>query len=307
MWPREADVLALDDHTTCALRSPPQLRGPLTATYRAAHLGSDVVLLLLRDLPALDLLARRVAVQTALAPTKRVAPKYKGKLVMQVEESAGYRESARASTTLRYFIFAPREGTSLSTLVLDARRGQPWPAACASALVAELAQLTLSEGRTHFDPLTAGLDAGGLWALEPTLDAWLRAVKHEAREPAKWLGYLAPESLRGALLDEASAVFGLGVLLHELIAGRALFDRPSALATLKSLSHDVPAPLAKLIPGTPLAVAACAQAMLDRDPKRRPTAASIARELLPHAAPFASVLSTLKADAPSDAPFLMRL
>lgn len=303
MWPREADVLALDDHTTCALRSPPQLRGPLTATYSAEHLGSEVVLLLVRDQPALDLLARRVAVQTSLAPTKRIAPKYKGKLATRIEESTGYRESARASETLRYFIFAKRSGTSLSSRVLDARRAQPWPAAQAAALVSQLAQLTVHEGRTHFDPLTAGLDASALWALEPTLDAWLRAVKHEAREPAKWLGYLAPESLRGAVLDEASAVFGLGVLLHELIAGRPLFDRQSALATLKALSHDVPAPLAKLAPGTPLAVAACAQAMLDRDPKRRPTAASIARELAPHAAP----LELSAHDAASDAPFLMRL
>ena len=152
--------------------------------------------------------------------------------------------------------------------------------------------------------LKAGLDAGALWTLEPTLDAWLRAVKHEAREPAKWLGYLAPESLRGAVLDEASAVFGLGVLLHELIAGKPLFDRPSALATLKALSHDVPPPLAKVVPGTPLAVAACAQAMLDRDPKRRPTAASIAHELMPHAE---GPLPPLTSDALSDAPFLMRL
>ena len=304
MWPREAEVLALDDHTTCALRSSPTLRGPLTATYRAEHLGDEVVLLLVRDLPALDLIARRVAVQSALAPTKRIAPKYKGKLAMHVEESAGYRESARANTTLRYFIFAKRGGTSLSSLVLDARRAQPWPASHAAALVAQLAQLTLSEGRTHFDPLVAGLDPSGLWALEPSLDALLRAVKHEAREPAKWLGYLAPESLRGAVLDEASAVFGLGVLLHELIAGKLLFDRPSALATLKALSHDVPPPLAKVVPGTPLAVAACAQAMLDRDPKRRPTAASIARELMPHAE---GPLPPLTSDALSDAPFLTRL
>ena len=305
MWPRKADVLALDDHTTCALGSPPQLRGPLTATYRAAHLGCEVVLLLVRDRPALDLLARGVTVQTSLALSKPIAPKYKGKLATQSEESAGYRQSARASTTLRYFIFAPRQGSSLSAHVLDARRGQTWPAAQAAALVSQLAQLTLSEGRTHFDPLTAGLDASALWTLEPTLDALLRAVKHEAREPAKWLGYLAPESLRGAVLDEASAIFGLGVLLHELIAGRPLFDRQSALETLKALSHQAPAQLAKLAPGTPLAVAACAQAMLDRDPKRRPTAATITRELTPHAAPLE--LSALRGDAASDAPFLMRL
>ena len=304
MWPFEAEVLALDDHTTCALRSSPQLRGPLTATYRAEHLGSEAVLLLVRDVPALELLARRVFVQTSLAPSRRIAPKSKGKLATQIESNEGYRESARAGTTLRYFLFAKREGTSLSGLVLDARRAQPWPAARAAALVMQLAQLTLSDGRTHFDPLTAGLDASAVWTLEPTLDAWLRAVKHEAREPAKWLGYLAPESLRGATLDEASAVFGLGVLLHELIAGKPLFDRPSALATLKALSHDVPPPLAKVMPGTPLAVAACAQAMLDRDPKRRPTAASIARELGPHAD---ASFDTKTSDALSDAPFLMRL
>ena len=52
------------------------------------------------------------------------------------------------------------------------------------------------------------------------------------------------------------------------------------------------------------AASACAQAMLDRDPKRRPTAASILRELGPHA--DASFRAKTR-ESPSDAPFLMRL
>jgi hypothetical protein len=306
MWPSVHDVLALDDHTSCTLQTEPTFRGTLAATFGAEHLAQEVTLLLVRDLPALDLEARRVA-SGAQSDSHMIAIVSKGKARSKAARQVGYRESASVDAPLRHFLFARRPGIALAPLVLLARQAKPWPLSEACALVAQLAGALPHAERAHLDPCTAGRDARGLWVLHPTLDGFLRAVRREAREPVKWLGYQAPETLRGAHQGEASAVFGLGVLLHELLAGRALFDRPNALMTLRALAHDTPAPLAWLVPGTPLPVAACAQAMLDRDPLRRPQLAAVTREL----APFASTSEEWKARAvagSSDAaPFLARL
>lgn len=304
MWPSAHDVLAFDDHTSCTPHTPPVFRGALAASYEASLQGSERVLLLVRDLPSFDLEARRVAVQDSYSHSIFVISKGKAH---PPSLPSGYRDSASRAAPLRHFLFAPRPGVALSSLVLTARQSKPWPLAEACSLVAELAMLLPHAERIHADPCTMGLDAEGLWTLHPTLDLFLRSVRQEAREPVKWLGYQAPETLRGAPCGEASAVFGLGVLLHELMAGRALFDRPSALLTLKALAHDTPAPLSWLVSGTPLPVAACVQAMLDRDPLRRPQLAAVTREL----APFSSRSEAWKTKALSgprdNAPFLARL
>lgn len=305
MWPPLHEALAFDDHSSCTLRRGPTFRGALSATYAVEHQGREETLLLVRDLPALDLEARRVSITNESARNK-IAIRAKGKTRSVGSQPVGYRESALSEAPLWYFRFEPRPGVALASLVLAARQAKPWAIPEVCALVAELAMLLPEAERTHMDPCTAGLDAHGLWVLHPTFDGFLRAVRREAREPVKWLGYQAPETLRGAPHGEASAVFGLGVLLHELIAGRALFDKPNALMTLRALAHDTPAPLAWLVPGTPLPVAACAQAMLDRDPLRRPQLHAVARELRP----FVAATNTLRAaisGASEDAPFLARL
>ena len=311
MWPAVHDVLALADHTSSTLRSGPTFRGALAASYRAEHQGREVTLLLTRDVAQLDLGARRMAVGSGLRPESApycniISTVAKGKLP-HGEAQATYREAAAPQAPLRYFLFERMQGTSLAPLVLEARKAKPWALADACALIRELAALLPHAERGHFDPCTAGVDAKGLWTLHPTLDEFLRAVRREGREPVKWLGYQAPESLRAGVRGEAGAVFGLGVLLHELLAGKPLFDQASALLTLKSLAHDTPAPLAWLVPGTPLPVAACAQAMLDRDPLRRPQLAAVTREL----SSFASTSEEWKARAVAatseDAPFLARL
>lgn len=83
------------------------------------------------------------------------------------------------------------------------------------------------------------------------------------------LGYLSPEQLRGGPVDARADLFGVGVILHELVAGRRLFHGDTEAEQLASaLAGEVPA-LAPLRPECPALLEGIVRRALSRAPEDR--------------------------------------
>jgi Tol biopolymer transport system component len=55
------------------------------------------------------------------------------------------------------------------------------------------------------------------------------------------VGYIAPEQVRGGVVDERADIFSFGAVVYEMLAGRRAFDEPTSADTLSAiLSKDPP-------------------------------------------------------------------
>ncbi len=86
---------------------------------------------------------------------------------------------------------------------------------------------------------------------------------------------MAPEQARGETVDDRADVFSLGVVLWELLTGERLFWRGNTIATLRALVDEPIASLAERKPELPPTLHALVGRMLDRDRRRRPSAAEV--------------------------------
>ena len=117
------------------------------------------------------------------------------------------------------------------------------------------------------------------------------SVAHEDRmpstpEPIDGTGafgtpaYMSPEQVLGEAIDARTDVFSLGIVLYEMICGARPFDGPDARATTQRIRHDAPAPVTRVAPGTPLALAQIVDRCLEKNVEERPpTAAALGEQL----------------------------
>jgi hypothetical protein len=92
------------------------------------------------------------------------------------------------------------------------------------------------------------------------------------------LAYVAPERLEGDPVSGAADVWAVGVILWEALAGWHPFAGPSPVETARRISSGPP-PLAKTRPDLPDELCAVIHRMLERDPRRRPSAKRLATAL----------------------------
>ena len=83
------------------------------------------------------------------------------------------------------------------------------------------------------------------------------------------VGYMSPEQIKGKDVDHRSDLFSLGVVLYELLAGRAPFGRDSEVATMQAILNEVPDPLAKYRSAVPEELQRTVSKLLEKDPSMR--------------------------------------
>jgi serine/threonine protein kinase len=81
--------------------------------------------------------------------------------------------------------------------------------------------------------------------------------------------YMSPEQVEGKLVDHRSDVFSLGVMLHEITAGRRPFAGASAAALVSSIIRDPAPDLCAQRAEVPRAFADLVAKCLEKDPNRR--------------------------------------
>ncbi len=94
-------------------------------------------------------------------------------------------------------------------------------------------------------------------------------------------GYLAPEQFEpGAALDRRVDIFGLGIVLWELLAGERLFQRETEAATLAAAHDAVVPPLHQVRPDVDEELELITLKALERDPAQRFQSAAELQEAL---------------------------
>lgn len=76
------------------------------------------------------------------------------------------------------------------------------------------------------------------------------------------LAYMAPEHIAGHAIDHRADIWSIGVVGYELLAGRRPFDGTNAMAIMKAIVDEQPAPITLLRPDAPPALEALAQRAL---------------------------------------------
>jgi serine/threonine protein kinase len=92
--------------------------------------------------------------------------------------------------------------------------------------------------------------------------------------------YMAPERASDGIVDGRADLFGLGVILYEMLCGRMPFEGRTAVAVLAAIARGSPTPLDEISPDLPLPLADLTMRLIAHDPADRPADANaVARSL----------------------------
>jgi serine/threonine protein kinase len=83
-------------------------------------------------------------------------------------------------------------------------------------------------------------------------------------------GYAAPENINGQGADGRCDLFGLGVILYKLAAGKKPWEASDLTAYIKALALEKPVPLDVLEPAIPRAFSDLVSRLIEVDPAHRP-------------------------------------
>jgi serine/threonine-protein kinase len=81
--------------------------------------------------------------------------------------------------------------------------------------------------------------------------------------------YMSPEQARGDPADGRSDLFSLGVLVYELLTGRAAFDGDTITTLLEQIKEKQPTPIGELVPETPRGLQNIVRKLMQKKPENR--------------------------------------
>src|SRR6516164_8724501 len=236
--------------------------GGMGVVYRARHVGLDrlVALKLLRGCSS-KRLARFRAEALADARLQHAH-------VVQIFEIGEHQGQP-------YLALELLEGGSLEAKLA----GQPQTPRHAATLVGVLAraiQYAHTRGIVHRDmkPSNVLLTAEGTVKIADFgLAKFVQATDGHTQE-GDLVGtphYMAPEQTSGALeaVGPTADVYSLGVILYEMLTGRAPLQAPTPVETLLLIRNQEPLPPSRLLPRLPRALETICLKCLQKDPRRR--------------------------------------
>ncbi|MFB6392273.1 protein kinase domain-containing protein [Polymorphospora lycopeni] len=187
-----------------------------------------------------------------------------------------------------YLVMEYVRGTSLRAYI---NPSQPLPVPWAVAVAAQICTV-LSHAHAipvvHRDLKPDNVlvtDAGTVKVLDFGIAAILRTDVTRITVPGQALGthrYMPPEQTKGAQVTPQSDLYALGCLLHELLAGRPMFDGTNEFELMRQHVYDTPVPLRKLRTDVPEAVERLVLQLTAKTPEQRPRDAyDVYEQLLP--------------------------
>ncbi|WP_420451865.1 Stk1 family PASTA domain-containing Ser/Thr kinase [Ilumatobacter sp.] len=90
--------------------------------------------------------------------------------------------------------------------------------------------------------------------------------------------YFSPEQAQGAQPDPRSDLYSLGIVMYEMVAGRAPFTGDNPVSIAYKQVHDAPRPLVQIVADVPKGYEAMVAKLLAKDPKVRYPSATALRD-----------------------------
>lgn len=173
-------------------------------------------------------------------------------------------------------------GVNLKQLI---RRHGPVPAADAVAIAAQVCEVleyAHAHGVIHRDIKPQNIlltDDGGVKVTDFGIArATSAATITQTGTVLGSVQYLSPEQASGAEVGTAADIYGLGVVLYEMVTGRLPFDGDSAVAIAIKHIHEEPVPPQQLAPSVPDRVNGIILRALAKSPQGRYASAEAMRE-----------------------------